>query len=59
MQIVLSVSTAVNDEERINLSNIESKPYGATNVQDRTPQQTLEETLRYKGEPNQGYNSNE
>ncbi len=59
MQIVLSVSTAVNDEERINLANIESKPYGATHVQDRTPQQTLEETLRYKGEQNQGYNSNE
>lgn len=56
---VLSSSTSVNDEERINLSNIVSKQYGATNVQDLTQQQTLEETLRYKGEQNEGYNSNE
>lgn len=56
---VLSASTSVNDEERINLSNIVSKQYGATNVQDLTQQQTLEETLRYKGEQNEGYNSNE
>ncbi len=55
---VLSSSTSVNDEERSNLSNTASKPYGATNVQDLT-QQTLEETLRYKGEQNEGYNSNE
>lgn len=55
---VLSSSTSVNDEERRNLSNTASKPYGATNVQDLT-QQTLEETLRYEGEQNEGYNSNE
>ncbi|XP_016362348.1 protein FAM177A1 [Sinocyclocheilus anshuiensis] len=55
---VLSASTGVNDEEIINLSKIASKQYGATNVQDLT-QQTLEETLRYKGEQNEGYNSNE
>lgn len=59
MQNVLSASTSVNDEEIINLSNIESKRYGATNVQDLTQQQTLEETLRHKGEQNEGYNSNE
>lgn len=52
---VLSSSTSVNDEERSNLSNTASKPYGATNVQDLT--QTLEETLPYKGEQNEGYNS--
>lgn len=57
---VLSASTSVNDEEIINLSKIASKhkQYGATNVQD-LPQQTLEETLRYKGEQNEGYSSNE
>ncbi|ROL43040.1 hypothetical protein DPX16_5593 [Anabarilius grahami] len=51
---VLSSSTSVN-EERINLSKIVSKPYGATTVE----QQTLKETLQYKGEQNEGYNSNE
>ncbi|XP_026146298.1 protein FAM177A1 [Carassius auratus] len=52
---VLSASTSVNDEEIINLSKIASKhtQYGATNVQE------LEETLRYKGEQNEGYNSYE
>ncbi|XP_056118877.1 protein FAM177A1, partial [Rhinichthys klamathensis goyatoka] len=48
---VLSSSTSVN-EERINLSKIESKQYGATNEQD------LKETLQYKGEQNEGYNFN-
>ncbi|XP_016109621.1 protein FAM177A1 [Sinocyclocheilus grahami] len=43
----------IEEEEIINLSKIASKQYGATNVQDPT-QQTLEETLRYKGEQNQG-----
>ncbi|KAF4099927.1 protein FAM177A1 isoform X2 [Onychostoma macrolepis] len=56
---VLSASTSVNDEERINLSNIARKQYGAANMQDLTQQQTLEETLRYQGEQNEGYNSNE
>ncbi|KAG1941870.1 protein FAM177A1 [Pimephales promelas] len=49
---VLSSSTSVN-EERIDLSKIERKQYGATNEQD------LIETLQYKGEQNEGYNSNE
>lgn len=49
---VLPSSTSVS-EERINLSKIESKQYGATNEQD------LKETLQYKGEQNEGYNSNE
>ncbi|KAK2883808.1 hypothetical protein QQF64_016408 [Cirrhinus molitorella] len=51
---VLSASASVNDEERMNLSKIASKQYGATNVQDPT-----EQMLRYKGEQNEGYNSNE
>ncbi|XP_048063768.1 protein FAM177A1 [Megalobrama amblycephala] len=51
---VLSSSTSVN-EESINLSKIVSKQYGATNVE----QQTLKETLQYKGEQNEGYSSNE
>lgn len=55
---VLSSSTSVN-EERIDLSKVVSKQYGATNVQDPIEQQTLKETLQYKGEQNEGYNSNE
>lgn len=51
---VLSSSTSVN-EESINLSKIVSIQYGATNVE----QQTLKDTLQYKGEQNEGYSSNE
>ncbi|XP_043075633.1 protein FAM177B [Puntigrus tetrazona] len=56
---VLSANTVVNEEERINLSKIADKQYGAINVQDLMQQQTPEETLQYKGEQNEGYISNE
>ncbi|XP_051500468.1 protein FAM177A1 [Myxocyprinus asiaticus] len=55
---VLSMSTREN-QERINLSQIVNKPYGAINVQDNTKKQTSEETPQHEREHKEKYNCND